>query len=86
MVGDFVDLSNELCIINPEEETGSAEGQPASNKVDDYTIIRQRDISCCFFIIGNLYGLKKLIRVVLKMQVPFYKVSFCLYSQTSVKG
>jgi len=47
---------------------GSAEGQPASNKVDVYTIIRQWDISCCFFIIGNLYGLRKLIRVVLKIQ------------------
>jgi hypothetical protein len=28
-------------VYQPEEEAGSAEGQPDSNKVDDYTIIRQ---------------------------------------------
>lgn len=71
----------------PEEEAGSAEEQPASNKGDDYTIIEEQwDIfSCCFFIIGHLYGLKKLIRIILKMQVPFNKASFRLHSQASVK-
>jgi hypothetical protein len=40
----------------PEEEAGSAEEQPASNKVDGYTIIKAVGDSCCFFIIGNLDG------------------------------
>ena len=43
-----------------EEEVGSAEEQPSSNKFDDYTIIKRIVFfSYPFLIIGNLIWLKK---------------------------
>jgi hypothetical protein len=45
----------------PQEEAGSAEEQPASNKADTYTIIRAVSNGCFFLIIGKHHGLKKLI-------------------------
>jgi hypothetical protein len=39
-----------------EEEAGNAGEQPASNRIDAYTIKRQSDIGCLFQFIGMHYG------------------------------
>jgi hypothetical protein len=39
-----------------EEEAGSAEEQPASNKADAYTIVRGLSNRLFLFIIGKLHG------------------------------
>ena len=52
-----------LCNIHrqPEEEVGSAGEQPASNKVDAYTIKEAVIIWLLSSFIGKLYGYTKLI-------------------------
>jgi hypothetical protein len=59
-----------------EEEAGSAEEQPASNKIDGYTIVRGVSNGSFTFYYRYPAWLRKLSRVIFKVQIPFYKVSF----------
>ena len=56
----------------PQEETGSAEEQPASNKADTYTVIRSL-AQAGLLITGKLYGLKKLIWYLVFMRVFLFR-------------
>jgi len=48
-------------LCQSEGEAGSAGEQPASNRIDVYTIKGQSILPTAFSFIGKLYGSKKLI-------------------------
>jgi len=63
----------------PQEEAGSAEEQPASNKVDTYTVIKSsQQWLLFFFITGKLHGLKKLIAYLLFMLLLLFDILYRL--------
>jgi hypothetical protein len=63
LVNNLINTKNFFIFkYQPQEEAGSAGGQPASNKADGYTIEGGMVFIVPLFIsIGILYGLKKLI-------------------------
>ena len=79
MDGDFVDLDFELYVINLKRKRALLESSlSAIRLILNYNL--RVGFSRLFLFIGQADGFKNSFRVILKMQVPFNKISFSHYS------
>jgi hypothetical protein len=61
-----------------EGEAGNAGEQPASNRIDAYTIKRQSANGCLFYLSVCVMA-KKNSKSISKVEVPFYKIFSMLF-------